>query len=280
MVSVELSLEAAGDSALLIVQTGMKQASYHKYAFTLIELLVVIAIIAILAALLLPALAAAKERARVIQCLNNMKQLTLGWVMYYSDNDDHLSRNFVLGSGNSPTNSWVSGNVQRSTNLNDLMLGTLYPFYKSTALYVCPDVATVNNRTLIRTASMMERMGGADDADAVSYGVFSATPDLGAAYPMLKKSSDIRNPASPSAIVFVDESQNTVDDGDYALTWTQWKNSPTDRHSKGATFSFADGHVEKWKWQGITTEMGGNTTPVGTAMLNDFQRLLGAEVVP
>ena len=55
-------------------------------AFTLIELLVVIAIIAILAALLLPGLARAKQQAQGAQCISNLKQLTLGWVMYSGDN--------------------------------------------------------------------------------------------------------------------------------------------------------------------------------------------------
>jgi prepilin-type N-terminal cleavage/methylation domain-containing protein len=150
--------------------------------FTLIELLVVIAIIAILAAMLLPALSKAKQKAQSIACMNNNKQLMLGWRMYADDNNDLLAPNdypYLTRYDQSPNQAkmknWVVGTMAVGADASDhpYQIGgvselldpnsVLSPYLPNRGIYHCPADNYVDtyaaNAVHCRSVSMNSAVG-------------------------------------------------------------------------------------------------------------------------
>jgi prepilin-type N-terminal cleavage/methylation domain-containing protein len=244
---------------------SMKRAG----AFTLIEMLVVLAVIGILAAILLPTLSKSKSRAQAVFCLNNTKQLTLGWVMYADDHEGRLAYNLgvtnsfgVGGISGGPTASAMALNwadnilnweVVNSDNTNSAKLtaGGLGPYVSQAArIYRCPSDHVLSELQSkagwggrVRSYSMNAMIGDAGSFSRWGYNLNN--PD----YIQFFKFSTISRPSE--IFVFLDEHPDTIRDGYFVNRAydPRWMRLPASYHDRAAAFSFADGHSEIHRWQ-------------------------------
>jgi prepilin-type processing-associated H-X9-DG protein len=260
------------------------------------ELLVVIAVIVILAGLLLPALGRGKETARNINCQSNLKQLQICWVSYADDyagvfapnnwiDDEGMSTNGPFSQYNTLI-SWCPGNARTDTTTSNIQQGLLFPYNTSTAIYHCPsDVSTIedasgNPQPQLRTRSynMSQSVNGYGWMTNL-YMPYPAPVD--ATQPCFQRFSSITNPTPSRLFVFIDENEGTLEDAQFGYPspgggWLpEWWDMPSNRHNQGANLSFADGHVEHWKWQVpmIPPYPPGYAEPVVPGQMPDYTRV-------
>lgn len=258
----------------------------NSSGFTLIELLVVIAIIAILAAMLLPALAKAKQRATQAACLNGLRQLALGWTMYAEDSNDRLlNLSTYDASGTLTANPpkgvpWrvdiYNGQMSPAPNLSTqegwkaaiekgytqptpTIPGPLFRYVANPDIMHCPGDKRYQ---LAYPANATPRTGG-----PYSWDSFTGVGNLNGEAGGLVKRSQIRHPTD--RFIWTEGADMRGENvGSWSFnpgtvgTWVgaSFIDSPAAFHVTSADFNFCDGHAEVHKWLNPATIVFANDT--------------------
>ena len=248
----------------------------------MLELLAVIAVVAVMVALLSTALNQAKARAHQIGCLSNLRQLHQAWTLYADDNEDSLPLNRaeplanprVFGWKNT-SDSWVGGNPKVDTTTRNIEAGTLFRYVESASIYRCPaDTANVmvnKNARRTRSYSMSAYLNGNE-----------AGVD-----PRVKvKLAQVQIQPAAKVFVFIEEEATSPWLGSFAvmpsdqtpLASASIASVPGAWHNGGSDLSFADGHVEYWRWFAAKKVGKAGRTTIARQEVKDLRRL--QEAIP
>ncbi len=244
--------------------------------FTLIELLVVIAIIAILAAMILPVLGKAKAKTMITRCMNNNRQMMLGWNMYATDYNElllaSLSGNQAILAGRQ---IWVQGNFD-STGDPGLYDPTVYidksplmPYIgKSRDVWKCPADPV---RVLAPGGQKLQRVRCNSMSQVFDFGGWLIGEPSGGPYVCYRLLSNIRKPSE--TWVLGEEHPDSINDAAMAVQMCGLPGDPAPKiidypasfHAGAGEFALADGHaiVRKWLGNTIKPPVTGNKLPLG-----------------
>ena len=217
--------------------------NWLMHGFTLIELLTVSAILSLMVGLLLPVLGTARAKARTGACLQNLRQLQTGWLIYAEDHNGRMPMNTsrqIYGLWESSPGTWIGpSNAKRDFLVATIKQGTFFNggYTTTTKVFRCPSDGSVTfegTKDRIRSYSLNGNLAGRKDEVQQT----------------ARRLNQIIQPSDTFG--FIDEDADSIDDGHF-LVWPEpdhrWVNMPTDRHGRGGTLSFVDGRVERWAWR-------------------------------
>ncbi len=238
----------------------------YTNAFTLVELLVVIAIVAMLASLVLPALAKAKNKSRQISCLNNLRQLNLGVMLYAEENADSLPYNLGAPEIRQALATGGKKNWEHSIlnwELDPSNTNTLLNTGASLGDYIA-HVARVFRCPSDRAVSAIQRGAGWTERSRS----ISMNAMVGNAGSFLVGNVNSNNPtyhqfrkfgeftSSSDIFLFIEEHPDSINDGYFLNRAAEnaWNDLPASWHLGGANLAYGDGHAEIHRWRNASTQ--------------------------
>ena len=228
---------------------------------------------------------------KAVACQNNLYQLELCLQLYVTDNHDYFVPNNSIAVAGDPDASASTGlswlpdlNAVTEIDPSNIINGLLFQYNRSLAIYHCPaDYSTLQTpggqplpHLRWRSYNMSQSINGDPEADPVYFPLI----------PAWTKYTAVRQPDLTHLFVFIDESSATIEDAEFGnppigsiFPSDQWWDMPSDRHLQGANLSFADGHVEHWKWK-VPKTFHGWIQSVPPEEMPDFQRVQNAMKQP